>query len=317
MIIMKNILYILFLFCSLNIVAQNKQIQTDQKQIATLQDSISTINENSKKQADKIDLLEQRISQASDTINNQNSLLGGFETIYAIISIVIALLGIGLPLVTYFFGIKPSQDAVKELENNVDKKLAQYLANSRKKRVDEAINNLKSQNTELINNAINYISVTQHDGFTDEQIYKIVLLLKNDNISDNIKITLAHVLTNRKIDIATEYFLNKITDKNSNFKYPAIKYFISTTPEYADEILKQAIKTDDCYSNFVYYLSVAGGINKSLVLNQINNKEIIDLINLNDLKQMQYFSNMIASFQISSDDFNNSYLNKKIIEANQ
>jgi len=87
------------------------------------------------------------------------------------------LIAIGLPIITYQFGVKPSQNALKELETNLDNKVAAYLEKTRNEQVKKSIEHLKGDNNDLKGQAISFLSLTQHEGFSDEQMFEFFRLL--------------------------------------------------------------------------------------------------------------------------------------------
>lgn len=206
-----------------NITELTDSIKQLQNQIQELKQEVQDLKI---KQEWKNEILEERLKQASDTISNQNSLFDGFGVIYAIITIIIAFISIALPISIYLFSIKPSKKALKEFENNADKKMADFLSKSRNKQIEQAIENLKSQNQELINNAGMLLQLTQPQEFTDEHLYKLVMLLKSGDIDQVTKGTIAYIVSNRESNYATDFFSTAIEDKeNVNIKNAAIKYF--------------------------------------------------------------------------------------------
>lgn len=92
------------------------------------------------------EVLEKRLEQASDTIANQTSMIEGFGTFYTIVGILIAAIGLILPAITYVLGIRPSQKALQEFEQNADKKIENFLSKKRNKQIEQAISDLKSDN---------------------------------------------------------------------------------------------------------------------------------------------------------------------------
>lgn len=266
------------------------------------------------KQEYKNQILEQRIQQASDTISNQNSLFDGFGVLYAIITIVIALIGIALPVLTYQFGIKPSQDALKEFENNADKKMEEFLAKTRNKQIEQAIENIKSDNQELKTNAVTYLSLTQHQGFSNEQLFKLFTLLKSDKIDQVTKGTIAYTISNRKSDYATEYFKEAILEpKNVNVKYAATRYFANVGIEDFLDVIRELVSSfTDKNTELNTLLIHMANTNKAAVKILINDKELIDTLNKKDIEAV---SNFKASWQLSDKEFEESYLNERIKNA--
>ncbi|HMK24425.1 MAG TPA: hypothetical protein VK483_00245 [Chitinophagaceae bacterium] len=287
------------------------------KQVIELSDSIKRqailIRTLSEQISLKNVILEERLKQASDTISNQNALSDGFGVIYTIITIIVALLGIVLPILTYQFGIKPSQKALKEFENNIDKKFEQYLIDSRNSQIEQATENLKSQNQELKSNAVTFLSLTQHQGFNDQQLFKLFLLLKSSNIDQTTKGTIAYSISNRKSDFATEYFYEALKDSsNVGVKYAALRYFANIGIENHLKIYRDLIsQANDKLLEFSTILIHNGSINKNANIILINDKEFIDGLGVTATNSLRNdFEIYSKSWQINEEDISNSYLKK-------
>lgn len=261
----------------------------------------------------KNQILEERINQASDTISNQNSLFDGFGILYSIITIIIAIIGIVLPILTYQFGIKPSQKALENFENNAETKIEDFLEKSRNRQIEQAIHNISSDNQELKSNAVTYLSLTQYQGFSDEQLFKLLTLLKSDKIDQVTKGILAYAISNRKSDYANEYFKEEIfTPDNSNIKYAAIRYFANTGIEnYLNTIRKLVYSSSDKTSEFNSLLIHMASINKEAVKVLINDKKLIDYFDEKDIELQKQTLNKDL-LQISEKEFEKSYLFKKL-----
>lgn len=321
---MKKTISTILLIMTLSLVYGQKTPEKNpiEKKVLELTDSINILKnqvlELKEKQEWKNVVLEERIKQASDTIANQNSLFDGFGVLYSIITIIIALIGIALPILTYQFGIKPSQEALKEFENNAEKKMADFLAKSRNKQIEQAIDNLKSQNQELKTNAITFLSLTQHQGFTDEQLYKLFLLLKSESIDQTTKGTIAYSISNRKSDYATDYFSTALKDpKNVNIKYAAIRYFSNIGIENHLQIFRDLIsQSKDKNTEFITLLSYVYSTNRNSLLTIINDKELIENLDVKTLQALKLsLPSLKTTWQLSDNELEQSYLNEKIENA--
>jgi hypothetical protein len=288
-----------------------KSLETNYMKTVSQNEKLIFENEQLKNQ---YKVLSERMEQASDTINNQNSLFSGFSIIYTIITIIIALLGIVLPILTYQFGIKPSQKALKEFEQNIDKKLEKYLIKTRNKQIEQAIENLSSQDQELKISALNFLSITNHQGYSEQQIFKLFQLLQSDKLDELKKSTLANLLSSKKNEFATEYFKKAIIENWMYSKYAAIKYFSNIGIENHITLFRNLIKESiDKNSEFYQILTYAGISNKNAAIYLINDKEFIDNIDSETLKIFKSNGNSLAkSFQLNEDEFVSSYLKEKL-----
>jgi hypothetical protein len=311
--------FLFFLLTTLCYSQQQEKSFLLDKQVSALRDSLAKLNSNisnlTERQTWKNEILEERLKQASDTIANQNSLFDGFGVLYAIITIVITLIAIALPILTYQFGIKPSQKALKEFEANSEKKFETYLNKTRNKQIEQAIENIKSQNQELKNNAVSFLSLTQHQGFTDQQLYRIYVLLKSNEIDQMTKGTIAYTISNRKSDYATDYFTEALKDPmNINVKYAAIRYFANIGIEQYLSILKDLVaNADDKNTEFNTIAVYVGQVNKNAIKVLLSNKPIIDLLDEAAIeKQKLTLPSFKTSWQLTDEEIEKSYLNERI-----
>jgi hypothetical protein len=120
-----------------------------------------------------IDEQKNIINNASNTISYLNSIINSYSVTFSILTIFIAIIALALPIMTYQFGIKPSQKALKELESNMDARLIKYLKEKRNKDIADALANISGGNNERKSQALSYLSITSHEGFTDNQIFQI------------------------------------------------------------------------------------------------------------------------------------------------
>jgi hypothetical protein len=262
------------------------------------------------------EILKERLEQASDTINNQNSIVSGFSLIYTIITIIIALLGITLPILTYFFGIRPSQKALSEFEKNIDKKMEEYIENSRNNQIEEAIENLSGNNQELIINAINYLNITAHQGFKETQIFNILKVLRESELDDSKKGAIANLFISKKSSYATDYFKSAIFLKG-NIKTAAIRYFANNDLSENLELFRQLLKNaNDQNSEFYTIVTYCMLTNKLAVNILFNDKKFIDIIDQNFGKIIK--SNLshgvlsfAESFGLSENEMKETYLYEK------
>jgi hypothetical protein len=118
-----------------------------------------------------------------------------------------------LPLLTYLFGYKPAKDAEERLkileakfETIVKESLEKYIENKEFNDMKTAISNLLSNNVELKTQAVNYINYNpniQIDNIERKNIYEILI---DSNVSEQIKLPLYLVLSNKKSIWADLYF---------------------------------------------------------------------------------------------------------------
>jgi len=247
---------------------------------------------------------------AKETIQSQNSIINSFGVIYSIITIIIALLGLILPILVYMFGIRPARKAVVELQKDIDDKIANYITSQRNKQVNQSITNLENQSPVIRNNAISFLTLSLHDGLSDLQIFNIYQLLKDNKIDETIEEHLLHILSHRKSNFADDYFKELLFDNNRvKFRpYVYIYYANAGIENYFDVIIDFL---NECkISKSV--LNVGGGlyqildtiykISKDTFVKILNNIEIVDLM---DEKELMSFRDSLKGFQYKKGIYKN------------
>jgi hypothetical protein len=272
------------------------------KELIEFQDSITNFNE-------RLMLIEEILSDSKTSslelpyqVSQQNNqylgkVIDSFGVIYTIISILITIIALVIPVLMYLFGIRPAQKAVKELRQGIDEKIDIYIKNHEINLIDKSIKNLESDSPIVLRNAINYLTLYQNDGFTDAQLFKLYMLLKNEKIDDlEIEDKLVSILTWKRSQFLDEYFKDVLFKDKFNYKDYAYTYYINVgISQYYDTILEYLmhIKVPDKK----LYKSLGGelyGLLGSVILLSsadfkaiLNNKEIIDLMSDDELVSLR------------------------------
>ncbi|KHJ37921.1 hypothetical protein PBAC_19330 [Pedobacter glucosidilyticus] len=313
---MKKKLLFIIIILSANISFGQKNQRDDQivDRVELMEKQLDSVIKYQESQKTKI--LEERINQATETIANQNSIITSFGTLYAIITIVFALIGIALPILTYQFGIRPSQEALKDFEKNSEKKFNEYLKEKQTKEIDNAINNLKSEDSFTRINSINYLSLNYHLGFNSNQINALLELLKDKSLDENTMNQIYHCISNQKNENVKEYYVNFLSDPNSNVIDIRIYYCIRFLSNYNLTDYKSNLATfiSNNESSFITITIYISQLSKSNLLNLFNEKQIINCLNSNELKDLKdsYESYLKSHWKIDKETFEKTYLFKKI-----
>ncbi|HTO37836.1 MAG TPA: hypothetical protein VL021_05380 [Brumimicrobium sp.] len=332
---MKKIIAVSLILLSTNITySKEEKTESDKKiddlieQVAVLnskmlqfKDSLEKKNLYTKELIDKHkwknEVLEQRIQQASDTIANQNSLFDGFGILYAIITIVMTLIAIGLPIVTYQFGVKPSKNALKELENNLDNKVEIYLKKSRSNQVKKSIKHLKGDNDELKGQAISFLSLTQHEGFSDEEMFEFYQLIESNKLTETYVGSVAHLLSSRVNDFANKIFSNKEQLKNNSIKSSAYQYIPKAgLSKFIKPLTVFLRDNNNQYGEFWTLVTFTHMYSKSVCNELFESKELIDILNPETLLTLKIgLKPLLENLNIDEEIFNKTYLFRKIETA--
>ena len=283
-----------------------------------LSDSIQSLNNKIIEQKKDIKRLEDKnevkLKDASATIKYLSSLVGSFGVVFTVLTCIIALITLGLPILTYQFGIKPSQKALRDLELNMDSRLEKYLKDNRDKQIEQAFANLQSESTELKSQGLNFLALTHHQGFTDSQMFKIYSLLKKNLYEQATKGQLSFVLSSRKNDYADELFNDKKYLGDPAIKQMALIYFVKTGFENNVGGLRKMIqlssdKSQEYFSILINVMTYASGD----LMKILNNQELIAELDENAIKKLkENYKHYLSAINVTEDEFNGTELNKTI-----
>jgi hypothetical protein len=283
------------------------KIRELEKEIDDLKLKVQDINDFKKDQEDIV-------KQTSQTINNQNSLISSFGIIYTILTIIITIIAIGLPIIVYQFGIRPSKEALEKLENNLDEKVADYLKDNRKRQIEKSILYLKGEDAELKGQAITFLSLTQHEGFSDQEMFEFYRLIKSKKLSDTHIGTMAYLLSSRENEYANEIFGDVEQLKNNSIKTTAYQYIPKIGVKNFIGPLKSLISdSKNQYGEFITLLSLTNMYSSSATMEILSNKELIDCLTEDTLKQMKpHINQTLVNSRIDLKEFEKSYLGQKM-----
>lgn len=308
---MKKTFYILLFF----LIFSNSNSQTkvnnykEQIEIQTINKKIDSIINSER----KTKILEERINQATETISNQNSMISGFGTLYTIITIVFAIIGIALPILTYQFGIKPSQKALEEFDKNAEKKFMNFMNSKKQEEIDNAILNLNNEDIFIKNNALNYLSLNYHLGFNETQIIKLIKFIEKNIGDDTFNMQLAHCLTNQKNDDTKDFFINYLRNstKIDNLIYYCMKFLsFYDYNDYKDSFKKYVSELSGSFSVILNYTSL---FSRETTKKIMNDKEVIDKLKPEDFAYLKSsWNHHLDSWKMNENEFKKTYLFQKI-----
>lgn len=185
--------------------------------------------------------LRESLKSAESIINKQNSLIDGFSVIFTILTLFLGLAPIGI----YFLTIRPANKALIKAKHKFELEIKNY----NDQQINEAINNLKSNNHLLVNNSLNHIlSLVPKDKFSEQQLYKLYSVVKYEQIEQTIRESIVFLLSNFNFPFCKNYFFDLIlepvdTIENNNLKNYAFNYLIKfhKSEKYLLERINQLI----------------------------------------------------------------------------
>ncbi|GBU28515.1 hypothetical protein R84B8_02074 [Treponema sp. R8-4-B8] len=284
---MRAIFFLFFIVFSYSVFADDQNDKTDYSEKGNLKQSFYEIQT-------QIDKLNQKYFELLDEIKNTNisnysNIFSHWLNIQQILIGLLAGLSLLLPLLTYLFGYKPAKDAeerLRTLEINFEKvvkeRLEKYIKDKEINDMKTAINNLSSNNQELKTQAINYINYNPNVQIDDIERKKVYEMLIDPNVSEQIKIPLGLVLTNKKSIWADLYF-DIISNNESIFKknfFYITKYLLLYGYQYKKDIIISLLQKSDDKTSFLYYFVISPSLvfSDSLIKEIINDKDTLSLL---------------------------------------
>lgn len=281
-------------------------------------DTISIIkvelNEGYKTLAEKEESLLKNLDDSSNLIEYLNSIVSTYEVLFAILGIFIALVTLILPFATYQYAVKPSKEAIKDLEKDFDSKLSSYLENLRNKQIDDALDKINNENPEERSRAVSFLTYIQNEGLNDVQMFKIYQLIKHDNYDNSVKGQLAFILATRKTDFADELFNSDLIINDVAIRQMAQLYFAKT--DFRKNMTGIKLMLSDEETQMVSFNTLLIYLNQhsSNDINDfINTSEIIDLLTDDTLRSLKVsMQSIINSLNNTDVQFESSVLDEKI-----
>lgn len=284
-------------------------------------DSLRTLRENvdSLKVAlfNNANSLDKKEDDASNTIKYLNSLVGSFGSIFTILGVYIAIIALVLPVLVYILGIRPSQQALKELESNMDKRLDEYISDTRNKQIENALNNIRTGDTDLKNQGLTYITFTQYQGFSKDQWFQIYSIHQTSKNDQGVRSQLAFVLSTHRNDYATELFNSREIIDDPIIKQIAYIYYARTG--FKDNYKGIKILFQDADDQTNDFMALATNIQQyasEKLLELINDSTIVDLLTKESLTKIKpALTEVLYASNIDKKDFEDSYLYGLIKES--
>lgn len=283
-----------------------------------LSDSIQKLNNEIKVLKNRNNIpeinIDAKLNDASKTIEYLNSLSSSFGSLFTILGIFIAIISIIIPILTYFFGIQPYKKTLEDLEKNIDKRLENYIKETRDKSISKSLKNILEGNSESKNLALSFLTFTQPEGFSENQFFQIYSIVKKLNNDYQVKSQLAFILSNAKTDYSKELFNSEEVINDPVIKQMAYMYYgkIGFKENYhgIEKILSASDDQATELKTLIYYI---GQYSNSEIALFINDIKIID--NLKDECILEIRSSMSEELSkyIPSSDVKSSYLFTKTI----
>ena len=280
------------------------------------------------------DILNQRMEQASEAISNLNSIIGGMGVF---LTIFVAVSGLSV----YFFGIKPSQDAVEKLEQTMDMRISLYLEEERKNQIDRNIDSLiyGSPFAKQTSNILLQNTVITHK-LNDAQMLKLIAYAKKKGDDDYKSAPTDILFVNGKSELAQDFFLSilkrQIVAEGMTWGmmyHTAQRYFNNyTTGKEYREAYEEMIEVNgygqDRAAQYYYDQALANSPNKETALSVMYSDKMVlkllEAVTKDDLPywpyntKKEYYENKLRYFMQKGGteiEFQETLFYKKIIQG--
>ena len=170
-------------------------------------------------------------------LNTNDNIFGGLSTYFTLISILMSIIVIGLPLLNYFFVLKPNRESLvrlEKLETELPKKLesdfGSYLEGFEKRKAKQLIHSL--ENPANLGVVTNFFFVSDFSDFDDDDQRKVISFLRQYKDIEQIDRTILNsILKSRPSLLAEDYYKCVIQDEDKSDYEFAIKYLIDDDAE--------------------------------------------------------------------------------------
>jgi DNA repair exonuclease SbcCD ATPase subunit len=344
---MKTIILSLLLILTVSFsFGQPKEKYSINKKVAELADSMNHLNKQIQVLNDKVkvlddkkemknQILEERLEQASNTVENLTSQIHSYGVLIVILTLIVAIIGIVMPLNAargikeykenlkdYKEGIKAYKEELKDHIKDIHGKITEVLVNKRDEEIDDVVKNFRSENKVLKNVALNYLLMTQHQGFTDHQLFKLFNILKSKHIDDGTKTQIAYAISKKESEYLTDYFKEAINNKSSSsIKYPALQYIATFEIDGYLKIFRDFLAGSK--DKIAGYIDLIGSISSTsmtdieVIKELLNDKELINTFNKDGFKaRIADLLKKSKDWGIDDKEFDQTYLGQRLIQGN-
>ncbi|MFV8324236.1 hypothetical protein [Flavobacterium sp. LS2R12] len=241
----------------------------------------------------KIDSLELKINKLEmeikkDSLNTYNKeIINEYKylnNLYSVgFGILIALFGLVFPVILYFVQIKPNIETTKEtkalvkkLDEDFGKSFEEHLKKNKDRLVNQAIENFEKLEEHNLPTNYNLLDTYKTDSFNENQVIRLLKLIKNKDFEDGNKTFFASILTYQEDSNIEDYFVDLLqtTPKDEKCIYGAIYFRNYNKTEYYDLIADIILNG---YSLEKMIISLAS-TSKQFTIGLLNNEHLMNKI---------------------------------------
>lgn len=272
---------------------------------------------------------EKTIAEKDYLINEKNNvinqMLSVFNTAIVVISALIVLLSLFIVIFNYYFLIKPTEKLdtkIKEFDENIkeigsqverdlNKKFLEYMKNKQNSDIEQALENITSNNQSTRSMASVYFMVNQDIKLNDLQVLNVYNFLKDFSGSamDRIQVknSLEMLLSKQDSKYCEIYFRKVLNSEplDTSSLFNALKYFeYSDYTNYLKDIKLSVLNSNNQFEKLKTLISSLPMISEKFTLDLISDEQFTNEFNENQLKEI---SNLLEHNPILTDEFKQKF----------
>lgn len=258
---MKRLFIILLLIFSNNLFGQIEKDKVNTS-TATNQNTIQSQIEQLKNRQNITDSIltlaterQNNLKQENDlfkaTIDTNSNIFTGISTFFTIVSILLTIIVVAIPLISYFLVIKPNQKVIEKVESlesevlkTMEKNFESYFEKLRKQKTTKVLGLLGDRLK--LSEVTSYFLLNNSDNLEEADIMKIIeFLTVNKDIEETDASILNSVVISTNFFVAEKYYKSIFEkDEEKNFNY-AVEYLVENDFEAHIPYIEKIIKANE------------------------------------------------------------------------
>jgi hypothetical protein len=193
------------------------------------------------------------------------NLFGGISTYFAIVAILLSVIVIAIPLVSYFMVYKPNEQLVAKVEglegevlSKIEQNFENYFANLRRLQTQKMLAQL--DDPLKVSEVAGYFLLNSSATLEEAEIAKLIAFLKDDNDAEKADLSILNSLIIGSESPAAEKYYKSVfeADDEKNYKY-AIEYLVDNNfpvhINYVEKIIAATSESHVLLLDFFDYIA--------------------------------------------------------------
>lgn len=192
-----------------------------------------------------------------------------------IVAVLIGVVGLLFPLVTYFTSIRPANNVIAEAKRTMeglDNRFATLLESYRANQIEDALRRLEEGVDEERQWAANVIGSNADFAFSPHQVFRLTELL--DHLEGpHIRYPLLNILANNPCKHSSRYFMRLAQEEGINDLHSVVRYAVTGKDRAIFDVLVNKSQADRQYlTMFLHNLMM---VSRDEFVNLLNDKEFV------------------------------------------